>query len=66
MDLWRGFITRNAHMVHIVNKIRFKVTADRRGDNSNMLYRSRNGEVQIIRFDDTQINIKTLSDDKIK
>ena len=47
-------------------KIGFKVTADRRGDNSPMLYRSRYGEMQIIRFDGTQINIKTLSDNKIK
>ena len=43
-----------------------KVTADRRGDNSPMLYRSRNAEMQIIRSDDTQINIKTLLKDKIK
>ena len=43
-----------------------KVTADRRGDNSCVLYRSRNDEVQIIRFDDTQINIYTLSNNKIK
>ena len=34
-----------------------KVTADRKGDNSPLLYRSRSGEVQIIRFEDTQISI---------
>ena len=43
-----------------------KVTADRRGDNSPMLYRSRNGEAQIITFDDTQINTYILLNDKIK
>ena len=44
----------------------FKVTADSRGDNSPMLYRSRNVEMQIIRSDDTQINIQTFLNDKIK
>ena len=38
-------------------RVDIEVTADRRGDNSPMLYRSRNIEMQIIMSDDTQINI---------